>query len=86
MSSDDCLYAISIDENLDIMLHMLPITGDIEMILPTTLASSLSVTLGKFFTTLCNDATVSLRRLSGTEIEKYCESHKTPNHSTFYVG
>ena len=43
------------------MLHMLPITGDTE--------PPLAVTLRKFFTTLCNDATVSLRRLSGTEIE-----------------
>ena len=70
MSSHDCLYAIFIDENLVIMLHILPKTGDIEMILPTTLANSLSVTLGKLFTTLCNDATVSLKHLSGTEIKK----------------
>ena len=33
------------------------------MIFPITLANSQAVTLGKFFTTLCNNATVSLKRL-----------------------
>jgi hypothetical protein len=64
-----------------IVLYLVPITGDIDIILPVTRARLRAVIKGNSDNIRLTDSIKSCTRLSGICNEKFTESHIIPSHS-----